>query len=64
MIFMILGFMGFGLYLLIKGDGPARIVGVLLIAIASVLVFLFWVALAVERPQAEPQDPTEEVEHV
>lgn len=44
---------GFGLYLVIMGDGPARFVGVLLILAASVFGFLFWVAIYVELPPVE-----------
>ncbi|MDG4649513.1 hypothetical protein P6F26_13805 [Roseibacterium sp. SDUM158017] len=50
MILAILGLGGVGLWFLIAGDGPARLVGVLLIALAGVFGFLLWVALEVERP--------------
>jgi hypothetical protein len=61
MIFAALGLGGFGLYLLLRGDGPARIMGLILIAAGAGLGFLFWVAIAVERPEAAlpPQQPVE-----
>ncbi len=63
MILIFLAFIGFGIYLLIKGDGPARIVGILLILVASAMGFLFWVALAVELPPPGASLVTE-VHHV
>ncbi|PIV73891.1 MAG: hypothetical protein COW55_11430 [Rhodobacteraceae bacterium CG17_big_fil_post_rev_8_21_14_2_50_65_11] len=43
----------FGLYLLVRGDGPARFVGILLIIAAALFGFLFWVAIYVDLPPHE-----------
>lgn len=53
-----------GLYLLIMGDGPARLVGVVLILVAGLFGFLFWVAIYVELPPVEAYLPAMEVHHV
>ncbi|MFO7920077.1 hypothetical protein DZD18_10445 [Rhodobacteraceae bacterium W635] len=47
----------FGLYLLIMGDGPARVFGLLLIFAAAVFGFLFWVAIYVDLPPPEAAGP-------
>ena len=64
MIIAALGLAAFGLYFLIMGDGPARFAGVLMLLVACILGFLFWVALYVERPPAESRLPIFEVHHV
>jgi hypothetical protein len=50
MILAVLGLGGIGLWFLLAGDGPARLVGLLLLGLAGVFAFLLWVALEVERP--------------
>ena len=52
MILAVLGLGGVGLWFLIAGDGPARLVGLALILVAVLFAFLLWVAIAVERPSA------------
>jgi tellurite resistance protein TehA-like permease len=52
MILAVLGLGGVGLWFLIAGDGPARLVGLALIGLAALFGFLLWVAIAVERPAA------------
>jgi hypothetical protein len=52
MILAILGLGGIGLWFLLAGDGPARLVGLALIALAGLFAFLLWVAVWVERPAA------------
>jgi drug/metabolite transporter (DMT)-like permease len=55
MILAALAIGAFGLYLLVRGDGQARILGIILILVGGLLGFLFWVAVAVERPDtAQP----------
>lgn len=61
MILAAMGFAGIGLWFLIAGDGPARIVGVGLLALAAGLAYLVWVAIAVERPAMAPQQFMQEV---
>jgi cation transporter-like permease len=56
-ILAILGLGGVGLWFLIAGDGPARLVGIGLIAVAALFAFLLWVAIEVERPASG--DPAE-----
>jgi cation transporter-like permease len=57
MILAVLGLGGIGLWFLIAGDGPARLVGLALIAGAALFGFLLWVAIAVERPAASAHGP-------
>jgi cation transporter-like permease len=64
MILAVLGLGGIGLWFVIAGDGPARIVGLAVIAMAGLFGFLLWVAVAVERPAASIPWPNEpEVTH-
>jgi len=49
MILVALGLGAVGLYFLIFGDAPARVVGVVFIGIAAVFAFLMWVALTQDR---------------
>jgi hypothetical protein len=61
MILAILGLGGVGLWFLIAGDGPARIVGVVMIAIAALFGWLVWIALEVERaPAPAPAEARDE----
>ena len=60
MILAALGLGGIGLWFLIAGDGPARILGAGLIAVAGLLGYLVWVAIAVERPALAPLPAVEE----
>lgn len=64
MILTVIAFAAFGLYLLIRGDGPARFVGIVLILLSALFGFLFWVALYVELPPVEASLPAKEVHHV
>jgi hypothetical protein len=64
MILLPIAFALLGLYLLIMGDGPARPVGVVLILVAGLFGFLFWVAIYVELPPVEAYLPAKEVHHV
>ena len=64
MILLPIAFAILGLYLLVIGDGPAKLVGVILILVASVFVFLFWVAIYVELPPVDAYLPPTEVHHV
>ena len=64
MILLPIAFALLGLYLLIMGDGPARLVGVALILLAGLFGFLFWVAIYVELPPVEAYLPAMEVHHV
>jgi hypothetical protein len=50
MILVALGLGGVGLWFLIAGDAPARIIGILMIALALGLLWLFWIGLTAERP--------------
>ncbi len=52
MILAVLSLGGIGLWFLIAGDGPARLIGLALIGLAGLFGFLFWVAVAVERPSS------------
>jgi hypothetical protein len=52
MILAVLGLGGIGLWFVIAGDGPARIVGPGAHRDAALFGFLLWVAVAVERPAA------------
>ena len=52
MILAVLGLGCVGLWFLIAGDGPARLVGVALIALAGLFGFLLWVAVTAERSSA------------
>jgi cation transporter-like permease len=64
MILAVLGLGGIGLWFLVAGDGPARLVGLALIGLAVLFGFLLWVAIAVERPAASTALPLErEVTH-
>ena len=64
MILVALGLGGIGLWFLIGGDGPARLVGLGLIALAALFGFLFWVAIAVDRPAGIIPGPRQtEVRH-
>lgn len=65
MILTVLAAGVFGLYLLVRGDGPARFVGILLILAATLFGYLFWVAIYIDRPPAEAaRSSVMEVEHV
>jgi predicted permease len=64
MILLPIAFATLGLYLLVMGDGPARLVGVILILVAALFGFLFWVAIYVELPPVEAHIPAMEVHHV
>jgi cation transporter-like permease len=64
MILLPIAFAILGLYLLIMGDGPAKLVGVILILVAAVFIFLFWVAIYVELPPVDAYLPALEVHHV
>ncbi|GEM_PF-2452013 len=57
MILAVLGLGGIGLWFLIAGDGPARLVGLALIALACLFAFLLWVAVWVERPASAQHLP-------
>jgi cation transporter-like permease len=57
MILAVLGLGGVGLWFLIAGDGPARLVGLALIGVAALFGFLLWVAIAVERPGGSTHGP-------
>ncbi|AHM04040.1 hypothetical protein roselon_01663 [Roseibacterium elongatum DSM 19469] len=57
MILVALGLAAIGIYFLVFGDAPARLVGVVFIAIAAVFAFLMWVALTQDRA-ALPPPPT------
>jgi cation transporter-like permease len=57
MILAVLGLGGVGLWFLVAGDGPARLVGLALILVAALFGFLLWVAIAVERPSKAPPWP-------
>jgi hypothetical protein len=61
MILAILGLGGVGLWFLIAGDGPAKLVGLALLALAALFGFLLWVALAVDRPGPASELPMEVV---
>ncbi|MFW5655483.1 MAG: hypothetical protein ACOCYW_07540 [Roseicyclus sp.] len=50
MILVALGLGAVGLWFLIAGDAPARIIGLLMIALALGLFWLFWIGLTAERP--------------
>jgi hypothetical protein len=63
MILAALAIGGFGLYLLVRGDGPARMLGVILVLLSGLLGFLFWVAVAVERPDTARAAAAAEVAH-
>jgi cation transporter-like permease len=64
MILAVLGLGGVGLWFLIAGDGPARLVGLALIGVAALFGFLLWVAIAVERPAPSTAWPLQrEVKH-
>lgn len=64
MILLPIAFAFFGLYLLVLGDGPARLVGVILILVAGLFGFLIWVAIYVELPPVGAYLPAMEVDHV
>ena len=64
MILIILAFAVLGLYLLIRGDGAARLVGVILILISAAFGFLIWVAIYVDLPPVDAYLPAMEVHHV
>jgi hypothetical protein len=51
MILAILGLGGVGLWFLVAGDGPGKLVGLLLLGLAGLFAFLLWVALEVDRPE-------------
>lgn len=59
MIIAVIGLGGIGLWFLIAGDGPARLVGLALMALAALFGFLLWVAVAVERPATSTVRPVE-----
>lgn len=64
MIFAVLSLSGVGLWFLIAGDGPARIVGLLLLAVAGVFAVLVWIAVSFERPdQAALWQTLPEIHH-
>ena len=50
MILAALGLGAVGLWFLIAGDAPARILGILMIALGLGLGWLFWIGLTAERP--------------
>jgi hypothetical protein len=55
---------GVGLWFLIAGDGPARLVGLASSVLAALFGFLLWVAIAVERPAPSTAlAPAREVKH-
>ena len=58
MILVALGLCGFGLWYLIAGDAPARIIGVILLAAGLGLIYLFWLGLTAERPEPGVTPPT------
>ncbi|MFV1874978.1 MULTISPECIES: hypothetical protein [Nioella] len=64
MILLPIAFAILGLYLLIMGDGAAKLVGVILILVAGLFIFLFWVAIYVELPPVDAYLPATEVYHV
>lgn len=64
MILLPIAFAILGLYLLIMGDGAAKLVGVILILVAGLVIFLFWVAIYVELPPVDAYLPATEVYHV
>ena len=64
MILLPIAFAILGLYLLIMGDGPAKLVGVILILVAAAFTFLSWVAIYVELPPVDAYLPALEVHHV
>lgn len=64
MIIVLIGFVGFGGYLLIRGDGQAKLVGVVLIGLAALFGFLIWVALYAEQTTLGTGPIIEEVHHV
>ena len=51
MILVALGLCGVGLWFLIAGDAPARVLGILMVAVGLGLGYLFWVGLTAERPE-------------
>jgi hypothetical protein len=57
MIVAALGLGAVGLWFLIAGDAPARLLGLLMIGAGLALGYLFWVALAVERPEPGAAPP-------
>jgi drug/metabolite transporter (DMT)-like permease len=57
MIVLPLILFGFGVYFLVRGDGPARIVGVLIIVAATIFGGLMWVALNYHIPPAKVAAP-------
>ena len=50
MILLPLLMVGLGLYFLVRGDGPAKIIGVLMILIAGVFGGLMWIAMNYHIP--------------
>ncbi|MGI3186508.1 hypothetical protein [Nioella aestuarii] len=64
MILLPIAFAFLGLYLLILGDGPAKLVGAILMLVAAGFIFLFWVAIYVELPPVEAYLPAMEVRYV
>lgn len=63
LVLAILGFGCIGLYFLIAGDGPARLVGLLLLGLAGLFAYMLWVAVAVERPERTGAIHVIEVRH-
>lgn len=60
MILAVLGLGLVGLWFVVAGDGPGRLVGVVLL-LAGLFGFLLWVALFVDRPGAADPGPFPEV---
>jgi hypothetical protein len=58
MILAALGLGAVGLWFVIAGDAPARVLGLLLIAAGAALGYLFWIALTVERPEPGRTTPS------
>ncbi|WP_262875966.1 hypothetical protein [Roseicyclus sediminis] len=63
MILAVIGFGAVGLWFLLAGDGPARLVGLVLLALAGLFAFLLWVALTVERAPASVLPQSQETAH-
>jgi len=65
MILTVFAFGAIGGYLVVQGDGPAKVAGLFLILVAGLFGFLFWVALSVELPPTDASfPPVKEIRHV
>lgn len=64
MILLPIAFAILGLYLLVIGDAPAKLVGIILMLVAALFAFLFWIAIYVELPPVDAYLRAMEVHHV